>query len=591
MQYDIFISYRRDGGEYTAKILRDQLEQMGYRVFFDVESLRSGDFNTKLYSVIDECKDFLLVLSPKALDRCVNQDDWVRCEIEHALQKEKNIIPVMLRGFSFPQTLPDSIEPLRYKNGLEANTQFFDAFMKMLQKFLISKPPMARRVSQNVLFKKTLPMVIALLIVAALGWGVFHMMNVRNKTFPRTAAEKSITSEVIYYAENHLSRLDIMADAVDSALVAAQRYLVSGSTEDTVLQDVFDVAYQTIQSCELDSCAPADGFIDRVNSLTEMHFPTAELIGMHDALVLYKEEWVGYLAFVQWAISSDSSFSSSSRLGILDNYQVFLEETLKEHAYMCNELLAPVTNQSALRDFFNSYLPTLTHVPLSATSWSTDVDALEAAFSASINREQEALMNLTTLVGNLNVQNQTLRESMVRSYMSIGMTREDAEKYVDDLLQFEEEDQNFVYTEDDEDVLWGKIVRLIGEESYDDALDCVEELEQMVGQTDSYAEEYIPALRSFVSIASLTDINYGVMVVGWADPNVPNEVYNIGDIIVFVDSQTCHNYEEYCAAKDALTDSAYQVIVIRANESGAPETVVLNLNIDMPQVYLRSLSM
>ena len=25
MKYDIFISYRRDGGEYTARILRDQL--------------------------------------------------------------------------------------------------------------------------------------------------------------------------------------------------------------------------------------------------------------------------------------------------------------------------------------------------------------------------------------------------------------------------------------------------------------------------------------------------------------------------------------------------------------------------------------
>ena len=45
--YDVFISYRRSGGEYTAKILRDRLEDMGYRVFFDVESLRSGYFNNR----------------------------------------------------------------------------------------------------------------------------------------------------------------------------------------------------------------------------------------------------------------------------------------------------------------------------------------------------------------------------------------------------------------------------------------------------------------------------------------------------------------------------------------------------------------
>lgn len=40
-KYDIFISYRRNGGEFTAKTLRDKLEDLGYRVFFDVESLRS----------------------------------------------------------------------------------------------------------------------------------------------------------------------------------------------------------------------------------------------------------------------------------------------------------------------------------------------------------------------------------------------------------------------------------------------------------------------------------------------------------------------------------------------------------------------
>ena len=91
--YDIFISYRRDGGESTAKILRDKLTELGYSVFFDVESLRSGDFNTKLYSVIEECSDFLLVLSPGALDRCRNEDDWVRLEIEHALEEGKNVVP------------------------------------------------------------------------------------------------------------------------------------------------------------------------------------------------------------------------------------------------------------------------------------------------------------------------------------------------------------------------------------------------------------------------------------------------------------------------------------------------------------------
>lgn len=140
IKYNVFISYRRDGGEYTAKILRDRLDELGYAVFFDVESLRSGDFNTKLYSVIEECTDFILILSPGSLDRCQSEDDWVRREVEYALQRGKNIVPVMLRGFEFPESLPPSIDQLRFKNGIQANTEFFEAFIQKLQSFLRTTP-------------------------------------------------------------------------------------------------------------------------------------------------------------------------------------------------------------------------------------------------------------------------------------------------------------------------------------------------------------------------------------------------------------------------------------------------------------------
>lgn len=139
-KYDVFISYRRGNDGSTAKILQDKLNSLGYHVFFDIDSLGPGNFNTGLYSVIDECTDFLLILSPGALDRCQNEDDWVRSEIEHALEKNLNIIPIILKGFSFPQELPPSIDAIRYKSGIEFNYEFFDAFTKKLQNFLISSP-------------------------------------------------------------------------------------------------------------------------------------------------------------------------------------------------------------------------------------------------------------------------------------------------------------------------------------------------------------------------------------------------------------------------------------------------------------------
>lgn len=111
-RYQIFISYRRDGGEFFGKILSDKLIAKGYSVFFDVEALRSGPFNDQLFQVIDQCQDFIVILSPHALDRCINPGDWVCSEIAYAIQQKKNIVPIVLRDFVWPEILPEAIRPL-----------------------------------------------------------------------------------------------------------------------------------------------------------------------------------------------------------------------------------------------------------------------------------------------------------------------------------------------------------------------------------------------------------------------------------------------------------------------------------------------
>ena len=141
-KYDVFLSYRRDGGETMAILLRDRLTAKGYRVFLDIESLNSGSFNTKLLSVIEESADFVVVCSKNCLDRCVNENDWVRQEIAHAIKHNKNVVPIMLRGFEWPATLPADIESLPMQNGLNAGTnEYFDAAIdRLAEKFLVSVP-------------------------------------------------------------------------------------------------------------------------------------------------------------------------------------------------------------------------------------------------------------------------------------------------------------------------------------------------------------------------------------------------------------------------------------------------------------------
>ncbi len=146
-KYDIFISYRRDGGYDTAKHLNDLLVKDGYRVSFDLDTLRSGDFDIQLLSRIDECTDFILIVDPHAFDRTLNPDfdpqkDWLRNELAHALKQKKNIVPVFLYGIcEFPNNLPEDICEVSKKNGPEYNRYYFDNFYKDLKKrFLKSKP-------------------------------------------------------------------------------------------------------------------------------------------------------------------------------------------------------------------------------------------------------------------------------------------------------------------------------------------------------------------------------------------------------------------------------------------------------------------
>lgn len=93
-KYDIFISYRRVGGAQYARILQLMLIQRGYKVFLDYDELTDGVFGDHIKAAIKEAPVFMLVLSERSMERCVNDDDWVRQEILLAIQEGKHIIPV-----------------------------------------------------------------------------------------------------------------------------------------------------------------------------------------------------------------------------------------------------------------------------------------------------------------------------------------------------------------------------------------------------------------------------------------------------------------------------------------------------------------
>ena len=91
----VFISYRRDAtGKYFARSIEGALTRRGYDVFLDVDCIDAGEWAKQILTEVPKRAHFLLLLTPGALDRCADENDWVRHEFLLALERGRNIVPV-----------------------------------------------------------------------------------------------------------------------------------------------------------------------------------------------------------------------------------------------------------------------------------------------------------------------------------------------------------------------------------------------------------------------------------------------------------------------------------------------------------------
>lgn len=149
----VFISYRREVGGFIAHTIFTYLRANGYDAFMDVESLDSGAFDNMLLNQIATRNHFIVILAPGTVERCANEDDWVRREIEYAMQTGRNIIPVMVNNFSFEQVdvyLTGKLADLRRYNGVTLHLDYLDAGLERIRnRFLKGEPVPLQPVTIN----------------------------------------------------------------------------------------------------------------------------------------------------------------------------------------------------------------------------------------------------------------------------------------------------------------------------------------------------------------------------------------------------------------------------------------------------------
>jgi hypothetical protein len=135
----IFLSYRREEADFPAGWLDDRLAAHFGRdqVFRDVDDIRLGaNFPEVIAKAVASC-DVLLALigsqwvtitDEEGKRRLDDPNDFVRLEIEAALQRGVLVIPILVRGAKMPpaQQLPASLAELVHRNALELSPTRFD---------------------------------------------------------------------------------------------------------------------------------------------------------------------------------------------------------------------------------------------------------------------------------------------------------------------------------------------------------------------------------------------------------------------------------------------------------------------------------
>ena len=137
----IFINYRRRDAAGHAGRLFDWLaaRRGAAHVFMDVSGIKlGGDFAQLIDAALRRCEVVLVLIGPSwmaSLDaRRDDPQDWVRIEIERALELEVRIIPVLVGGAALPAAaqLPAALAPLVGLQSIELSDSKWESDRELL---------------------------------------------------------------------------------------------------------------------------------------------------------------------------------------------------------------------------------------------------------------------------------------------------------------------------------------------------------------------------------------------------------------------------------------------------------------------------
>lgn len=584
VQYDIFISYRRSDGFATARLIYDRLEKAGYRVSFDMETLRSGNFNTQLYKRIENCKDVVVIVSKDALQFRDNPEhDWLRLEVAHALKLNKNIIPVFLRDVVIPQKedLPEDIAELVMKNGVTASEEHFDSAVKKLRRFLHSR----RKIRHKLLF--------ATMIFVALAMTVTGYYFYKNPVYPLTYVEKQEFSLIFNYLVQQVENVNLAEHHYDKLLNAAQNSVLTGEMDN----------FKDERAC----------FENYLKGMKKVKFQDdfvamAQRSKVIDAgdLKLFPQVYDDYIKFVAEkpdmitrTIDPRNLTNKSDKLRLIQISREFghiLAESLEIHFIA---LLYKVRS-SNVNDFKKLIAPQLTNLSRLSAPWPTVESDIVNLFNQGNERLKVLFQEESTILGNVSqaksVEEQHFREQCRKQ----GFTEAQIDKLLQKMYDVSRKKSKLQETQthlkelqrkvrekfapqvnDSDDILWRKMIALKKCYLPEDALSVL----ALVGknQDKTIPDKVCRVAEKVLQHPQNLPFVHGIVVCFFEAPATGHAIFQPGDVIVNVNGKPCLDYKDFRSAEGV------KYILYRLDDKGEFKKLVLVMPENQPRTAVGEL--
>ena len=635
MEYDIFISYRREGGYDTAQLLYDRLTQMRYRVSFDLETLRGGKFNAQLYQRIEQCSDVLVIMSKDSLVLRENpEDDWFRLEIAHALKHKKNIVPVFLRDFKFPQKgeLPPDIADLVDYQGVTASQEHFDSVLKRICRNFKARP-----------VRKRWPIiaVVALAMTAAVGIGIWGNAD-RLMPYPFTQKQKRqvegfVANIMLVGAayNEYLSAENELLGAARRSVEAKSRKSFDDATSQFTyrLKKVRDqyatASAATFEFAKRFSDMPIDYagmqvFLEGLRQelqLADDEIPSLERIcepknpcEAEDRLRMldYKRRDHGLRSDI-FSVSVMGLFCNISPEALVDFKKIASEwtnlgllsdpwlrndkEIERKLEALCNKLEAVVGEMQTILGTQNAALAAETkRFREMAAEMGTTPEQAEKMLAVN-----QALSNIKTLMDTTNDLPERELTLYRKQLIAAGTIPDQADEQIAKLRKMFEMKKRLADVQgglaeaqdklrkkfapkdaDDIGMLWGKALRFMKVNMPEDAKTCIDMLRRR--NTSEFPLAALDTAESIFFSREKLPFKGGVLVCSYEPPATSHALYKIGDVITEVNGKPCLCYEDY----RGKTGSTYTIY--RRNTEGVFEKLTAVLPENQPRVALVNLA-